>query len=78
MSFKSLLTHWDGETTSKDRLLVAAALARRFDGHLSVASFGCEPDISPYAFDGATTTTYSDFYGRAKEEAEKFARQVDE
>lgn len=78
MSFKSLLTHWDGETTSKDRLLVAAALARRFDGHLSVASFGCEPDIPPYAFGGATPPMYPDFYGRAKEEAENFAQQADE
>jgi len=73
MSFKTLLTYWDGEAASSNRVEAAVALARMFDAHLNIVAFGYEPDIPSYAPAAAMT----DFYGRAREDAEAMVKEAE-
>jgi len=73
MAYKTILTYWDSEPSAEQRTALAAALTRRYDGHLSVLSFGFEPDIPPYAFGGVTAAAMSEFYGEAQAEATRLA-----
>jgi len=78
MSYRTILTYWDSETASEARVEMAGEIARRFGGHLSVVSFGYEPDIPPYAFGGTSAAAMADFYGQAKAEAEGLAQKAQE
>jgi len=75
---KTVLTHWESSEASDAQLQTALDLVQRFDGHLTVATFGIEADIPPYAMAGVPAGIYQQQFGQAKEEGETLARQVGE
>ncbi|NQW10159.1 MAG: universal stress protein [Alphaproteobacteria bacterium] len=55
MSYKTLVTHWDGAELATHRLDLAVNLATRFDSHVIAVCFGILPPPPAYSYGGAIT-----------------------
>lgn len=52
MAYRTILLHWEDAGAPARAADLAAALARRFDAHLTILGFGVEPGLAAYGFGG--------------------------
>lgn len=76
MSLKSILTYWDSNDRGDGRTSTAVELARRFDGHLTVAALACDPDIPPSAFGTFPGIEMAEIYQQSRTRAEALANEA--
>ena len=76
MSYKSLLTYADSGAASERRLATSIELARQFDAHLTIAAFGYDPDIPPYAFDEGAGAELAEIYQQSRKRAGELATEA--
>lgn len=69
MSYVSIFSYTDGDAASEHRLNCAAALARRFDAHLSVLGIGYDYNVPSYAFAGAGGIVMADLITQAQDDS---------
>lgn len=77
MTYKTILTYYDGYTDSPRRFSKAVEVAKYFDAHLQVLALGYEVNIPPYAF-GAPGVAVAEIADRSRAESENLAAVVDE
>lgn len=77
MTYKTVLTYYDGFTDSPRRFAKALEVAKYFDAHLQVLALGYEVNIPPYAF-GAPGVAVAEIADHSRAESEKLAAVVDE
>lgn len=73
MTYKTILTTWNATELSDRRVRAAAALADRFDAHLTVLCFGVAPTMTTYAYGEGYAMIYADQMKAAQEDADKLA-----
>ena len=66
MSYKSILTYYDGDEGSGARLEGAIAVARLFDAHLTTVAIGYDPDLPAYAYGEIPHAVVEGMVSRAK------------
>lgn len=76
MSYKTILTTWDATERARSRLKAAAALADRFDAHLTVLCFGVAPTMTTYAYGEGYAMIYADQMKAAQEDADALAAEA--
>jgi nucleotide-binding universal stress UspA family protein len=69
MGYKTILMHWDAAEAPETCGEAAAALARRFDAHLTVMAYGIEPGLSAYGFGGPAAGALAYEVESAREQA---------
>ena len=69
MSYKSILTYYDGDEGAGARLEGAIAVARLFDAHLTTVAIGYDPDLPAYAYGEIPHAVVEGMVSRAKDEA---------
>jgi nucleotide-binding universal stress UspA family protein len=73
MSYKTILTIWDGSDLAEARLNAAADLANRNDAHLTVLCFGVAPTMTTYAYGEGYAMIYADQMKAAQDDADALA-----
>lgn len=71
MTYKSFMTYIDGDDASQERLSAAAGLTRQFDGHLTVAAVGYNPNVPAYAYGEVAGAVMADLYATAQADSDQ-------
>ena len=71
MPYRSILTYFDGDDASEDRLNAAIAVARQTDAHLTALAIGYDPNIPPYAYGEAAGAVMAELVEAAQTDAEE-------
>lgn len=70
MTYRSILTYFDGDDASEDRMHAAIAVARQTDAHLTALAIGYDPNIPPYAYGEAAGAVMAELVEAAQADAE--------
>ena len=78
MSYRSIVTYYDGDAASDRRLSVSADLARAFDAHLTVLAVGYQATMPAYTYAGTVDAAMTVLIEYARDQADAIAEKVDE
>ena len=70
MAYKTILAHWADANAPKTSAGLGAAMAKRFEGHLTLIAFGIEPNIAAYSYGAPGAAVISAQTEAARDQAE--------
>lgn len=77
MSLSAILTYFDGDDRSTDRLRAAIGISRQLDAHLTAVAYGYDPNMPAYAYGEASAALMANMAVQAKTAATERAEQAD-